>query len=122
MSVRGEKIASLIKEELSMLFLYKLQDPALGLVTITSVKMTPDLNIAKIYLSAYEKDQRSVILQKVENIRGMIRSHIASRIKLRYTPEMHFYIDETLDYVEKMEDLFKKIHKDDNKDDSTEQD
>lgn len=122
MSIRGEKIASFIKEELGMLFLYKLQDPALGLVTITSVKMTPDMKIAKIYLSAYEKDQREIILQKVEKIKGMMRSHIASRIKLRFTPELHFYIDDSLDYVEKMEVLFKKIHKDDNKDDSTGED
>jgi len=114
MSVRSEKIASLIKEELSLIFLYKIQDPTLGLVTITSVKLTPDHKIVKIYLSVYEKERREIILEKVNNIKGMIRSELASRIKLRFVPDLHFYIDDTLDYVEKMEDLFKKIHRNDN--------
>lgn len=119
MSVRNQKIASLIKEELSLIFLYKLQDPALGLVTITEVKLTPDYKLAKVYLSVYEKEQREVILEKVNNIKGMIRSEIASKINLRFVPDFSFYIDDTIDYVEKMEDLFKKIHRNDNKDNDT---
>ncbi|OGU36460.1 MAG: ribosome-binding factor A [Ignavibacteria bacterium GWB2_35_6b] len=118
MSVRLDKVASLIKEEISLIFLYKIQDPSLGLITITGVKVSPDLKNAKIYISIYEKEKRKELLQKVNDIKGFIRTQLAQRVKnLRFVPELSFYIDNTLDYVEKMDGLFKEIHKNDNKND-----
>jgi len=114
MSIRREKIENLIKEEISLIFLYKIQDPELGLITITNVKVSPDIRIAKVYFSVYDKDKREMILEKINELNGFIRSQLASKIKLRFVPELNFYIDDTLDYVEKMENLFKKIHRDDN--------
>ena len=120
MSHRIDKVESLIKEEISLIFLYKLQDPDLGFVTITNVKVSPDLRIAKIYISVLEKERREEVLEKVEGLKGHIRSELASRIKLKFIPELKFFIDDTLDYVEKIEGLIKKIHsqsdeEDDNK-------
>lgn len=118
MSVRLDKVASLIKEEISLIFLYKIQDPSLGLITITGVKVSPDLKNAKIYISIYEKEKRKELLQKVNDIKGFIRTQLAQRVKnLRFVPELNFYIDDTLDYVEKIDGLFKEIHKNDNKND-----
>ena len=118
MSVRLDKVASLIKEEISLIFLYKIQDPALGLITITNVKVSPDLRNAKVYISIYQKEKREELLQKVNEIKGFIKSQLAQRIKnLRFIPDLTFYIDDTLDYVEKMDGLFKEIHKNDNKND-----
>ncbi len=113
MSYRIDKVEHLIKEEISLIFLYKLQDPAFGLVTITGVKVSHDLKIAKVYISVFDKEKRPVVLEKVETASGYIRSELAHRIRLRYTPELKFFIDDTLDYVEKIEGLIKKIHKDD---------
>ena len=115
MSVRLDKIANLIKEEISLIFLHKIQDPYLGLLTITNVKVSPDLRHAKIYISNYDKSKREYTHKKVNEIRGMIRTELAHRISVRHIPELTFFIDDTIDYVEKMENLFKKIHKDDNK-------
>lgn len=118
MSVRLDKVASLIKEEISLIFLHKIQDPAFGLLTITSVKLSPDLRNAKVYISIYEKEKRDQLLQKVNDIKGLIKSQLAQRIKnLRFIPDLTFYIDDTLDYVEKMDGLFKEIHKNDNNSD-----
>ena len=118
MSVRLDKVSSLIKEEISLIFLHKIQDPAFGLITITGVKLSPDLRNAKIYVSIYEKEKRDVLLQKVNDIKGYIKSQLAQRIRnLRFIPDLAFYIDDTLDYVEKMDGLFKEIHKNDNKSD-----
>lgn len=118
MSVRLDKVASLIKEEISLIFLYKIQDPALGLITITNVKISPDLKVAKVYISIYQKEKREELLQKVNDIKGFIRTQLAQRVKnLRFVPELNFYIDDTLDYVEKIDGLFKEIHKNDNKKD-----
>ncbi|MDQ7818250.1 MAG: 30S ribosome-binding factor RbfA [Melioribacteraceae bacterium] len=113
MSHRLDKVASLIKEELSLIFLHKIQDSTAGLVTVTSVKVSPDLRHAKTYISVYNKEKRDEVLEKVNSLKGMIRSELASRIQMRYVPELHFFIDDTLDYVEKIEGLFKKIHSSD---------
>lgn len=115
MSYRIEKVENLIKQEISIIFLHKLRDPAFGFITITNVKVSPDLRIAKVYISVLEKEKRETVLDKVTSVSGYIRSELASRIRIRFVPELKFFIDDTLDYVEKIESLIKKIHKDDNK-------
>jgi ribosome-binding factor A len=114
MSYRLEKISSLIKHEISLIFLHKLQDPTLGIVTVTNVKVSPDLKIAKVYLSILEKEKRDITMEKVIAVTGLIRSELASRIRMKFTPEIKFFLDDTLDYVEKIEGLLKKIHENDN--------
>ena len=117
MSHRIEKVEHLIKEEISLIFLRELQDSSLGLITITNVKLSPDLRVAKVYISVFEKEKREFVLEKISSVTGYIRSELASKIRIRFIPELRFYIDDTLDYVEKIENLIKKIHKDDNKGD-----
>jgi len=114
MTHRIDKVSSLIKEELSLIFLHKVQDPTFGMITVTNVKMSPDLKHTKVYLSVYDKEKRTQVLDRVNEIKGMIRTQLAGRIQVRFVPELHFFIDDTMDYVEKMEDLFKKIHESDN--------
>jgi len=114
MSHRTDKLENLIKEEISLIFLRKLQDPAFGFLTITNVKVSPDLRIAKIYISVFEREKREFVLEKVKATSGFIRTELASRIRIKFVPELKFFIDDTLDYVEKIEGLIKKIHKDDN--------
>lgn len=116
MSYRLDKVASLLKEELSLIFLHRVQDSEVGLVTVTSVKVSADLQHSKVYLSVYDKNKRDEVLDKVNNLKKMIRSELASKVQLRYIPELHFFIDDTLDYVEKIEGLFKQIHSSDGKD------
>ncbi|MGD1005701.1 MAG: 30S ribosome-binding factor RbfA [Ignavibacteriaceae bacterium] len=116
---RIDKVEHLIKEEISLIFLYKLQDKfqfsSFGLITIISVKVSPDLKVAKVYLSVLEKDKREAALEKIKSASGYIRSELASRIRIKFVPELKFFIDDTLDYVEKIEGLIKKIHENDNK-------
>ncbi|MCF8261349.1 MAG: 30S ribosome-binding factor RbfA [Melioribacteraceae bacterium] len=114
-NVRLEKIASRVKEELSLVFLHKIQDPQLGLVTITKVKVSPDLAQANVYISVYDRENRELILEKVNSIKTLIRTELAHKLKnMRKIPDLNFLIDDTLDYVEKMENLFKQIHENDN--------
>lgn len=117
MSLRMKKITALIKDELSLIFLHKVQDPKLGFITITSVKVAPDLRTAKVYFSVLEKETREEALKKLNDIKGLIRTELAHRVRLRHVPELTFFIDDTLDFVEKVEGIFKEIHKDDNKED-----
>ena len=112
MSLRQEKVSSLIHETLSTIFLQKVLDPDLGLVTITKTKLSPDLKIAKVYLSVYEKSKREYVLDHIESMKGFLRSELAKKVNLRYTPELNFYIDDTLDYVEKMNEIFSNLKND----------
>jgi ribosome-binding factor A len=115
MSHRIDKVESLIKEEISLIFLNKLRNTEIGFVTITNVKMSPDLKIAKVYISVLDRENRAAALEKINSLNGFVRSELAHRIKIKFTPELKFFIDDTLDYVEKIEGLIKKIHQDDNK-------
>jgi len=119
MSLRQEKVASLVQETLSNIFLQKVVDPEFGLVTITKTKITPDLRIARVYLSVFEKDKREYVLDHVNSMKGFIRSELAKRVDLRYTPELNFYIDDTFDYVDKMNEIFSNLKNADNKTDKT---
>ncbi len=111
MSIRVERIRKTIKEELSLIFMHKLKDPLFALVTITDVKLTPDIKLAKIYLSVFEKDKREAVLEKLDSISKLIRTELAHRIKIKFVPEIVFYIDKTSDYVQKIEDLLEQVKK-----------
>jgi len=111
---RIDKVEKLLKEELSNIFLFKLRDTSIGFITITNVKASPDFKKAKIYLSVFDKKKRAFVLKKVKRDVKLIRSELASRINLKFCPELNFYIDDTQDYVEKIDGLIKKIHENDN--------
>jgi ribosome-binding factor A len=113
MSYRIDKVEHLIKEEISLIFLHKLSNMDLGFVTITNVRVSPDLKLAKIYLSVLEKEKRELVLDKIDAKKGYIRTELAHRIRIKFIPELKFFLDDTLDYVEKIEGLIKKIHEDD---------
>ena len=117
MSKRIQRVSELVKEELSLIFLHKLRDraPELGMLTITNVRVTPDLKIARVYISIFDKEGREEKIAKLNELKGFIKSELASKLRhLRHMPDLEFYLDDTLDYVEKMEEIFKKIHKNDN--------
>lgn len=83
-----------------------------GMVSISSVKVTPDLLEARIYLSLFQvKDQQSV-MKTIESRAWEIKKELADKMKhqLRRIPVLHYYLDDTLDYVFKMEEIFKKIN------------
>jgi ribosome-binding factor A len=90
-----------------------------GMVSISSVKITPDLLEARIYLSFFQVKDAQESLKKIEERAWEIKRELTSRVakQLRRMPELKFYHDDTLDHVFKMEELFKQIKSDDeNKD------
>ncbi|MCK9426405.1 MAG: 30S ribosome-binding factor RbfA [Ignavibacteriaceae bacterium] len=117
MSFRLEKISKLIKEEISLIFLHKIQDQSIGLVTVTKVDVSPDLRNAKIYLSVFPNNKRDSSLTKVKELHGIFRTELAARMTTRYVPELRFFLDDSADYVEHIDTLLKKIHENDNQTD-----
>jgi ribosome-binding factor A len=115
---RQKQVGSLLNEELNSIF----QRLGLnmidgGMVSISSVKITPDLLEARIYLSFFQVKDAREALKKVEERGWEIKRELTSRVakQLRRMPELKFFLDDTLDHVFKMEELFKKINEE-NKD------
>jgi ribosome-binding factor A len=113
-SHRVDKVERLIKEQISYILLHKMQDEELGFITVTDVKVSADLKIAKIYLSVFQKERRDFVLNRVNLRLGHIRSELAHRIRIKFVPELKFFIDNTLDYIEKIEGLINEVHKQNN--------
>jgi ribosome-binding factor A len=111
-SKRQKQVSRLILEELSDIFHREgLNILEGGMITISSVKLTPDLLEAKVYLSFFNIGDKSRMLELVREKRHEIKKQLASRVRhqLRRIPEVEYFLDDTLDYVFKMEELFKKI-------------
>ncbi len=111
MSIRTERVASLIKEEIGALLIRDYNDPALGFITVTDVTVSPDLRIAKVYFSVFAKPEvKESTMAMLEGERGRIRSFVGSKMKIRFIPELQFFLDGTQDRVERLNRIFKKIH------------
>jgi ribosome-binding factor A len=123
-SKRQKQVAALIQEEMTNIF-QRLGFNAMdgGLVSISSVKITPDLLESRIYLSLFQVQDQNQTLKKIEQRSWEFKKELALRVKnqLRRIPEIQFFIDDTLDHVFKMEELFKQIKEQDseNKKDDT---
>jgi ribosome-binding factor A len=110
---RQKQVASLIQKELNDIF-QRLDLTMIdgGMVSISSVKISPDLLQAKIYLSFFPVKNAENSMKHIEEKSWEIKRQLALRVKLqlRRIPVLHFFIDDTLDYAFKMEEIFKKIN------------
>ena len=96
---RPEKVAQAIKKEVSSIIHDELSDPRLGFITITHVELTKDLRLARIYFSVMGSlTQMDKAREGIESAAGFIRRLIGERLKLRFTPEVIFKIDNSVEY------------------------
>ena len=105
-SIRQEKVANLIKQELSIIFQQQSSMRFDGyFITVTLVRMSPDLGVAKVFLSFMAVKDLEVALRKVKKEATWIRKTLAGVIgkQVRRIPELQFYIDDSLDYYDKVE-------------------
>jgi ribosome-binding factor A len=112
---RQKQVGGLIQEEINTIFQrLGLSFVDGGMVSISSVKVTPDLLEARIYFSVFNAKDKNLVLKKIEDRAWEVKKELAARIKhqLRRIPELKFFLDDTLDQVFKMEELFKQIKKD----------
>ncbi len=108
---RADRVGDLIREEIAgMLLRGDIKDPRLGFVTITHVKMTPDLKEARAYFSQLgtEKDVSSS-LEGLNSASGYIRRALAKKLSLKYIPHITFFFDETLEYSDHIEKVLRDI-------------
>lgn len=116
MSMRATRVGEQMKKELSDIIGRKMKDPRIGFVTVTDVRVTGDLQIAKVYISVLGgEEQRENTLKGLAKAKGFIRSEIGQRIRLRKTPEIQFEFDESIDYGNRIETLIHEINDSDDK-------
>src|ERR1700752_3433032 len=110
-SVRQQKINKLVQKELAEIFRSESRNLFGGaFITVTQVRVSPDLGLAKVYISIMAAKDRDAIFKLVEEQKYAIRKRLGNMVgkQLRVVPELLFYIDDSLDYAMKIEELLKK--------------
>jgi ribosome-binding factor A len=108
---RSQRVSHVIREEVSDIILNRLKDPRIGFLTVTDVEVTQDLKLARVYVSTLKDEDRDEALEILESSKGFIRQELGRRVRMKGVPELQFRFDESTRYGDKMEKLFKKIHK-----------
>ena len=117
--LRIEKLQELIKQEMSKMLLKELKDPRIGFVTVTDVEMTGDLREAKIFVSVMgDEEQVKNSLEGLNSALGFVRREIGQRVRLRFTPEISFALDTSLDYGDHIQKLLLQVEGDFKDDDN----
>ena len=107
---RSEKVADLIHKEISEMLVKTIKDPRIGFVTITRVSVSEDYRSAKVYFSVpgnLEERQRS--MEGLNSAKGYVRKELGRRIRLRYTPEILFKFDPSIEYAIHIGEVFRHI-------------
>ncbi|WP_183562061.1 30S ribosome-binding factor RbfA [Mucilaginibacter sp. SP1R1] len=120
-SKRQQKFAGVIQQDLAAIFQREGMNYLPNtMVTITKVRVTPDLAIARIFLSFFGNNNLQLALQTIKSHASEIRYKLGSRIKdqVRIIPQLEFFVDDTSEYVERMDKIFEKISKEERQPDT----
>ncbi len=109
-STRQAKISRLLQKELSEIFRQQTSKTHGVIVSVSAVRVSPDLSIARAYLSVFPSAKAPEIIENINRKGKTIRYELAQKVRfqLRKTPELSFFIDDSLDYIENIDNLLKK--------------
>ncbi|MFN2157700.1 MAG: 30S ribosome-binding factor RbfA [Anaerolineae bacterium] len=107
---RQRRVSQLIHREMSMLLMREVRDPRLADITITEVRVTPDLLIARIYYTVLgDAEQEKEAATALESALGYLRTQLAGRVRLRLAPELVFELDQSAKYGRHIDELLDQI-------------
>ena len=108
-TTRQNKISRLLQKELSEIFLLQTKAMPGVLVSVSAVRISPDMSIARVYLSVFPSEKAEEIVKNVNDNMKTIRYELGTRVRhqLRIIPELKFFVDDSLDYSEKIDSLLK---------------
>jgi len=110
---RKLRVADLIRRELNELLLYDVRDPRLNSISIQYVDVSPDLRLARVYYTKLNLDLDDDEIKKAfESAKGYFRKQISANIKLKYTPDLAFYRDQTQEFSAKIDSILNEIKSD----------
>ena len=109
-TTRQNKISRLIQKELSEIFLLQTKSMNGVLVSVSAVRISPDMSIARVYLSVFPSERSQEIVKNINDNMKSIRYELGTRVshQLRIIPELKFFVDDSLDYAERIDELLKK--------------
>ena len=109
-SIRQNKVARLIQRALSEMFQQECKEYTIGaMLSITTVRVSPDLSYAKIYVSIFPSDRSESVIKSLDEHNKSIRFILGRKIgkQMRIIPELRFFVDDSLDYIDKIDELLK---------------
>lgn len=112
---RSDRIADLLQREIADLLLRRVKDPRIDAVTITGVKVSKDLQHARIFycvMGAPREEGNEALAAALNKAKGFMRQELGKRLHMRYLPQLEFIYDTSFDYGDKIERLLKELHKD----------
>ena len=109
-TTRQNKISRLIQKELSEIFLLQTKSMNGVLVSVSAVRISPDMSIARVYLSVFPSERSQEIVKNINDNMKSIRYELGTRVRhqLRIIPALKFFVDDSLDYAERIDELLKK--------------
>ena len=109
-TTRQNKISRLIQKELSEIFLLQTKSMNGVLVSVSAVRISPDMSIARVYLSVFPSERSQEIVKNINDNMKSIRYELGTRVRhqLRIIPKLKFFVDDSLDYAERIDELLKK--------------
>mgnify|MGYP001456150004 FL=1 len=112
-SNRSDKVADLLKKEISLIITNEIKDTRLQNINITAVKVSDDISIATVFYTvigeSIHKNESKIDEKVIEKFSGMVRSNLAKKIKIRRVPKIKFRFDESIEYSENIEKLLKNL-------------
>jgi ribosome-binding factor A len=112
-STRVARVARQVQQALSEIIETDLNDPRIGMITLTAVHMTPDLRSARVFFSCLGSvEERSSSAAALERATGFLRRELGSKLRLRHVPDLRFVIDDSLDLNDKIERLLQATRPD----------
>ena len=110
MSIRQDKISNEIQRELSVFFQRESATVCLGsMVSVTTVRVTSDLSVAKVYISIFAGPPVKDVVESIKTNVGKAKTHLSKALNgMRKIPNLVFYVDDSLDYAEKIDELLKE--------------
>jgi len=116
---RSEKVADAIRKEISEMILLKtIKDPRIGFLTITRVSVSDDCRMARVYFSVMgTPEERDRSLEGLNSAKGYVRKELGRRMRLRYTPDIIFQFDPSIEYAIHIDEVFHRIQEEGKKDD-----
>lgn len=109
-TTRQAKISRLLQKELSEIFRQQTAKTHGTIVSVSQVRVSPDLSIARVYLSVFPSDKAQEVMDSIQASSKTIRYELAQKVRfqLRKTPELSFYLDDSIDYLENIDNLLAK--------------
>jgi len=116
---RSEKVADVIRKEISEMILLKtIKDPRIGFLTITRVSVSDDCRMARVYFSVMgDTNERNRSLEGLNSAKGYVRKELGRRMRLRYTPDIIFQFDPSIEYAIHIDEVIHQLHEARKKDD-----